>query len=285
LEVILDGQYLEPGTLYGFDDVYYSSDSIKQGNGYWIRASAAGQISLNCSTGTAPKLAKSAGKKLDLSQFPNLKFSDASGSEQNLYLDVTLEKEESKLKYSVPPLPPAGAFDVRFSGDYRICEDEEAMIQVQSSNFPLSISISNMTEEAEFQYVIKEILTGEEEKTYVLKEGSSIEITNAEVKSLKLCKEEIVPLTFMVQQNFPNPFNPVTKIKYGIPHAEKVKIVIYNTLGQKVKTLVSKNQKAGYYEVIWDATNENGFKVGSGIYFYSVKAGKNVANKKMVLIR
>ena len=89
----------------------------------------------------------------------------------------------------------------------------------------------------------------------------------------------------MVQQNYPNPFNPETVIKYGIPNNEKVEVVICNVLGQKVKTLVSKNQEAGFYEVKWDATNDYGNNVGSGIYFYRVKAGKHVAIKKMVLLR
>ncbi|GAB4363454.1 MAG: hypothetical protein Kow0042_01390 [Calditrichia bacterium] len=88
-----------------------------------------------------------------------------------------------------------------------------------------------------------------------------------------------------MQQNYPNPFNPRTVIKYGIPQAERVEVAIYNTLGQKVKTLVSGHQEAGYYTVVWDATNDSGSKVSSGIYFYAVNAGKHRAIKKMILLK
>ena len=69
----------------------------------------------------------------------------------------------------------------------------------------------------------------------------------------------------MVQQNYPNPFNPETIIKYAIPSNEKVEVAIYNALGQKIKTLVSRNQEAGFYEIKWDASNDYDLKVGSGI--------------------
>ncbi len=62
-------------------------------------------------------------------------------------------------------------------------------------------------------------------------------------------------------------------------------ITIYNALGQKVKTLVNKQQDAGFYTVVWDATNDAGMKVGSGIYFYVVKAGKHRKIMKMVLLK
>jgi len=95
----------------------------------------------------------------------------------------------------------------------------------------------------------------------------------------------LLPKTFELAQNYPNPFNPVTQIKYALPQPEKVEIVIYNTLGQKVKTLVSQYQEAGYYTIPWDATSDAGQKVGSGIYFYRIQAGKYSAVRKMVLVR
>jgi hypothetical protein len=279
------GNIIIPGTLYGFEQSYVLSDTIKQGKGYWIRASQSGQISLACATEATQTLAIALDKELNSSQIPVIQFNDASGVRKALYPAVRLKNEKDKLSYSMPPVPPSGVFDVRFSGDSRICEGEEGIIRVQSSNYPLTISASNITPEDGFQYVIKEILDGEEGKRYVLSEDNNVEITNPEVKTLKLSKEEIVPLTFMVQQNYPNPFNPETVIKYSIPENEKVEIVIYNSLGQKVKTLVSKNQEAGFYELVWNATNDYGNNVGSGIYFYRVKAGRYVAIKKMVLLR
>ncbi|MFQ5583268.1 MAG: FlgD immunoglobulin-like domain containing protein, partial [Calditrichia bacterium] len=85
--------------------------------------------------------------------------------------------------------------------------------------------------------------------------------------------------------NYPNPFNPTTTIKYGIPETGNVSVVVYNTLGQKVRTLVSGNQEAGYYEVIWDGTNNIGQNVGSGIFFYRVESNGQAAVRKMILMK
>jgi hypothetical protein len=90
---------------------------------------------------------------------------------------------------------------------------------------------------------------------------------------------------FRLEQNYPNPFNPATEIRYALPRAEKVTIVIYNALGQQVKILVSERQELGYHTVIWDARNDAGQKVGSGMYFYLLKAGEYRAVKKMTLLK
>jgi hypothetical protein len=90
---------------------------------------------------------------------------------------------------------------------------------------------------------------------------------------------------FKLQQNYPNPFNPTTQIKYALPRAENVSIIIYNLIGQRVKTLISQNQTAGNYSVIWDATDDTGQKLGSGLYFYVLQAGEYRAVKKMMLLK
>ena len=89
-----------------------------------------------------------------------------------------------------------------------------------------------------------------------------------------------LPSSYSLQQNYPNPFNPVTMINYQLPMTSEVELSIYNLLGQKVVTLVSEKQKAGQYQVQWDAT---GFP--SGIYYYMIKAGEFSQVKKMVLVR
>ena len=77
----------------------------------------------------------------------------------------------------------------------------------------------------------------------------------------------VKPAIFELSQNYPNPFNPVTTINYQLPEAVKVNLDIYNIIGQKIATLVSKNQTAGYYSVQWDASGYT-----SGVYFYRLQA-------------
>ena len=91
-----------------------------------------------------------------------------------------------------------------------------------------------------------------------------------------------------LEQNYPNPFNPETQIKYALPVSENSQIatlVIYDQLGQKVKTLVDEIKPSGRYEVTWNGKNDNGELASSGIYFYHLKYGKNISVKKMILLR
>lgn len=96
---------------------------------------------------------------------------------------------------------------------------------------------------------------------------------------------DAIPHEFALQQNFPNPFNPNTAINFQLPAAERVKLTIYNILGQKVRTLVNERLKAGYYKVMWNGMNNRGRQMASGIYIYRIEAGNFVMVRKMTLIR
>jgi flagellar hook assembly protein FlgD len=85
-------------------------------------------------------------------------------------------------------------------------------------------------------------------------------------------------------KNYPNPFNPETTIQFDIPKASPVKIEIFNTSGQKIKTLVNANYQPGIYSIAWDGMNQNNEKVSSGVYFYHLKAKGFKKTKKMLLI-
>jgi len=97
--------------------------------------------------------------------------------------------------------------------------------------------------------------------------------------------ENNIPVTYNLSQNFPNPFNPETTIKYQLPQASDVKITIYNTMGQKVKELVNKHTQAGYHNVVWDGKSNQGTQVSSGIYFYQINAGDFNKTMKLLLLK
>jgi hypothetical protein len=98
--------------------------------------------------------------------------------------------------------------------------------------------------------------------------------------------QQSVPNAFALNQNYPNPFNPSTQISFDIPEAsELVSLSVYNILGQNINTLVSRSMSAGRYTQEWDATDELGNPVASGIYFYELRSIDFVSRKKMLLIR
>ena len=110
-------------------------------------------------------------------------------------------------------------------------------------------------------------------------------IASDNVVSVEKTKPEI-PTSFGLDQNYPNPFNPTTIIQYRLKEPTNVKLTIYNILGQEVITLVNQEQLAGNYSVQWNATNEYGARVSTGIYFYRLVAGNKFTEvKKMMLLK
>ncbi|MCD4817067.1 MAG: choice-of-anchor J domain-containing protein [Candidatus Cloacimonetes bacterium] len=92
-------------------------------------------------------------------------------------------------------------------------------------------------------------------------------------------------ITTKLNSNYPNPFNPETKINFSTKESGLVVVEVYNVKGQKVKTLVNAEYNAGNHSVIWSGSDDNGNNVVSGIYFYNMKSGRYTATKKMILMK
>lgn len=105
------------------------------------------------------------------------------------------------------------------------------------------------------------------------------------VTSVDIDPNPALPFRFSLEQNYPNPFNPSTMIQYALPIASHVELVIYNILGQPVKTLVRQYETAGYKTALWDGTDNKGKIVSSGIYLYRITIDGISYTKKMVLSR
>ena len=96
---------------------------------------------------------------------------------------------------------------------------------------------------------------------------------------------EGVPLEFALHENYPNPFNPTTTLRFDLPEISDITLTIYNMLGQKVRTFDYQNTSAGYHSVTWDATNDFGQQVGAGVYLYQLQTINFVKTRKMVLLK
>jgi hypothetical protein len=98
-------------------------------------------------------------------------------------------------------------------------------------------------------------------------------------------EEQTTVGTFLLHQNYPNPFNPEASIKYALHKDREVEIVVYNILGQDLRTLADEPRRAGSYEIIWDGRDDKGIEMASGICFYRLKAGNYMETKKMLLLK
>jgi len=106
--------------------------------------------------------------------------------------------------------------------------------------------------------------------------------TNCETASII---DENLPITYNLNNAYPNPFNPVTTLRYDLPEDANVNITIYDMMGRQISTLVSSQQTAGYKSVQWNATNDAGASVSAGLYLYTIQAGEFRQTKKMVLLK
>ena len=107
-----------------------------------------------------------------------------------------------------------------------------------------------------------------------------------ETNALSLDENLTIPTQFALHQNYPNPFNPSTQILFDVPEgSELVRLNIYNILGKKVSTLLNNVMSPGKHKIEWNAKDDEGNPVASGIYFYELSSSSFTARKKMLLIR
>jgi hypothetical protein len=90
---------------------------------------------------------------------------------------------------------------------------------------------------------------------------------------------------FSLDQNFPNPFNPTTKIRFTTAEDSHARLIVYDVAGRVVRTLVNDRLRADHYELVWDGKNNSGRHVSSGVYFYQLKAGKFTKTRKMLMLK
>lgn len=166
------------------------------------------------------------------------------------------------------------------------CEQENGeYIKINPSMIPTQ---GNSTTGASYSYTD----TPEEGGTYYYKledinlQGEStfndpvfVNVTSVDIK------QYIVPAEYTLSQNYPNPFNPETSIEYGMPKAEVVSINIYDINGHLVRNLVAERKAAGNHSATWNARDNNGIRVVSGMYFYILKAGDYSQTLKMILMK
>jgi len=94
-----------------------------------------------------------------------------------------------------------------------------------------------------------------------------------------------LPHAFNLYNNYPNPFNPVTTLRYDLPEDALVNITIYDIMGRIVRTLINSQQNAGFKSIQWNATNDAGSPLSAGLYLYKIQADNFVQIRKMVLLK
>jgi len=102
---------------------------------------------------------------------------------------------------------------------------------------------------------------------------------------LNINGSDLIPESFALYANYPNPFNPTTTISYDLPERAQVTFGLYDILGKQIKTLVNQSQDAGKRIAVWDGTDNLGRQVSAGVYLYQIQAGEFSQTRKMLLLK
>lgn len=255
-----------PGTIYGFGNGYEPATVLEPGKGYWVRSIGDGNISVVPST--------TRNEKSPVQRLEDANILTINGKQ--LYFGVEIPARE-KLSYSLPPKPPLGAFDVRFTGNWK-ATDSSNNIEIMNTDEHITVTwtLSNPMNN-QIQWVLINPMTGKE---YLFVEDGQIELDGT-MENLLLEKRSVsLPEIFSLRQNYPNPFNPVTTIEYSIVELGPVTLAIYDLLGKEITTLVKDIHQPGEYSVMYD-----GETLSSGVYFYTLISLGNTLTKKFILLK
>ena len=253
-----------PGTVYGFGNGYELTETLNPGFGYWVRSTGDGSV--NIGAARSGKTTTPFAGKLDNANI--ISFNDAE-----LYFGVDIP-EENKLSYSLPPKPPAGSFDIRFTGDWKAVTDFG------------TIEIMNNSGMIHLHYEIKDQNTwslinpntGEE---IILVDSGELQIDgNPHEFNLSRKSKEDVPNVFTLNPAFPNPFNPSTQISYFVPKESMIDISVYDISGRLIETLVNELKNYGPHSIMWNASSQ-----ASGVYFVRIKTDGFTNAQKVILTK
>ncbi|GEM_PF-3938658 len=244
---------------------YFIATDLRVGKGYWVKANSTGILQIST---TAKSTTTNYIESID-EKWLKIIFTDNSGESRELYLANNFDKN----KYDLPPLPPAGSFDVRFSSDkYVEVRNEKHFIKLMADNFPIRMTVINGS------ILVSDYQNGDI-TNYILHEKEEIILKNPETKLL-IIEPFIQAERFELLQNSPNPFNSITRITFSIPKDEFVELKIFDVLGREVKCVINEFRNRGYHTIELNADD-----LSSGVYIYSLKAGSNFASRRFVLIK
>jgi len=274
--------------FYAYNDTgYVVASDLEPGRGYWVKANSAGTMHFN-----VPSIVPAAARKNTIREYlegiSSIVIEDEMGHHQALYFGAAEKHAPSPESFDMPPVLPEAPFDARFASG-RMVETHELR---PGADLTFPIRILSPGSSVTVTWNIK----GDESVVYSLGSGSpaegggsvkvmenrgSVVLPAADAATLRLMVDTRgVPKEFALGQNYPNPFNPTTTITYQLPSPEWVNLVVYNTLGERVMTVVDGPLEAGYHTARILTDN-----LASGVYFYRITAGSFTSARKMILLR
>lgn len=261
--------------FYEFAGGYKAVNFLTVGKGYWVKVSQDGVLEVPDFMVLSKEKDQSPSELANSNDWIKITVKDNSNNTAVLYLTPSTVSEE----FELPPVPPSGIFDIRFSsGSYvESVQNTKLDVVINSADFPLTLHAKNLGD--------RRIIVSDESGELnlhepIVKDGVVTLSEPLHKLTLSLSNNAQLPGQYALSQNYPNPFNPVTRIEFALPEASHVTMTLYNALGAKVAELLSSKLSAGYHDIELDAAS-----YASGIYFYTLETANFKDMKKMVVLK
>lgn len=259
-------------SVYGYktDRGYFETSEILPGLGYWIQVSDDGYLKLTAPSGIKYSDDVNTEKQEIINASTKVTISDKAQHSNDLYIS----KASDVRSFELPPLPPMGMFDVRFTNNANAENTVNPIVRFQGVEYPVAITV----EDATATYTVIDIVTGKALGT-ISSNNSTVIINNENVEAVKLLKAD-APVTGAMIQTIPNPASGATTVQFTVPQNGFVTLKVYNMLGIEVATLVQEFKNADSYSVPFTTA-----ALPSGQYTVKMVAGDVTTNAILTVIR
>lgn len=244
---------------------------ISQGKGYWVFATTSASLTLSCNGGKQVTADSNVSPLQDVTRsFGSITIRDHESGTQSLYFGSELDRPEQIISYKLPPRGPEGEFDVRFTDDSRLTQGDESVVRIHAASFPLSVTFDQAPAERHgILYVDEVSQAGDVLHTHIVDQNQGIRVDDEGVSYLRIRFEEEaldLPNQFTLHGNYPNPFNPTTRITFDLPVQGDVTLRVMDMLGREVSVdIYSGLQASSNHSISYDASS-----LPAGIYLYSL---------------
>ena len=266
----------QEGDIYRYvtDRGYQAVSEIEPGLGYWIKV--VGQAYLQMVADGRPKTGVnfSAVRESMQASATTLTIADASNKGTDLYIAENGDVEAMNV-FELPPLPPNGLFDVRFSNHAYVEDAVNPMVRLQGVTYPVTLTINDPSR----NYTVVNPITGEVIGNIVAGRANVVTITDTKAKSIRLMGDDS-DLGVLGVNVTPNPVAASGVVNITVPSAGLVTVELYNLVGERVSTLLNETRAAGVYSV-----DVNGAQFPAGRYIVKVTNGAAVVTSTMSIVR
>ena len=262
---------------------------INQGKGYWVFATTNATLTLDCNAGKRTHSEALSLEDVSL-RFGAITLTDQESGKQTLYFGNLLKRPHERISYQLPPRGPAGEFDIRYTDDSRLTERSDAVVRINDAVFPLTLSFDQPPQYKEGILIVDEVSqAGDILHTHHVLHNQNIQVYDASVSFLRMRFEESMtftqPTQFTLHGNYPNPFNPTTRITFDVPEQGDLTLNVVDMLGREVfsQTYTSLTPSPNQ-SIAFDAQD-----LPAGMYIYSISLKGNnqtfTQSGKMTLLK